>query len=257
MAQLQQQIPVAVVTIHDACPAFSTNLIIFNATNELEKLDIKYNIALVPFFNEKQDLPRFHEFVDKIKSCKAEIVLHGLYHENKSGKIDDFHTRSRAVTEGEIRAGLEIFQEIGINPNVFVPSCWKLNLNSIEVLEKLRFKLSELQEKYVLLSPRRSKISVTKVLNWDSYGIPAKNTINIARNRRHFKMLIQNKVNLIRIALHPRDPTHALNDQKEMITQLKDQGYKMLKYADLIPKLQMIPTQRDDALLSNVESIIE
>ena len=69
--------------------------------------------------------------------------------------------------------------------------------------------------------------------------------------------MIQNKVNLIRIALHPRDPTHALNDQKEMITQLKDQGYKMLKYADLIPKLQMIPTQRDDALLSNVESIIE
>jgi len=256
MAQLQQQIPVAVVTIHDACPTFSTNL--FNATNELEKLDIKYNIALVPFFNEKQDLPRFPEFVDKIKSCKAEIVLHGLYHENKSGKIDDFHTRSRAVTEEEIRAGLEIFQEIGINPNVFVPPCWKLNLNSIEVLEKLRFKLSELQEKYVLLSPRRSKkISVTKVLNWDSYGIPAKNTINIARNRRHFKLLIQNKVNLIRIALHPRDPIHALNDQKEMITQLKDQGYKMLKYADLIPKLQMIPTQRDDALLSNVESIIE
>jgi hypothetical protein len=42
-----------------------------------------------------------------------------------------------------------------------------------------------------------------------------------------------------------------------MITQLKAQGYKMLKYADLIPKLQMIPTQRDDALLSNVESIIE
>jgi hypothetical protein len=61
---------------------------------------------------------------------------------------------------------------------------------------------------------------------------------------------------LIRIALHPRDPIHALGDQKEMITQLKAQGYKMLKYADLIPKLQMIPTQRDDAL-SNVESIIE
>src|SRR4051812_44364866 len=75
----------------------------------------------------------------------------------KSGKIDDFHTRSRAVTEEEIRAGLEIFQEIGINPNVFVAPCWKLNLNTIEVLEKLRFKLSELQEKYVLLSPRRSK----------------------------------------------------------------------------------------------------
>lgn len=43
-----QQLPLAVVTIHDACPSFSKN--IFKITNELEKLDIKYNIALVPFF---------------------------------------------------------------------------------------------------------------------------------------------------------------------------------------------------------------
>ena len=37
---------------------------IFKSADELERLNIKYNIALVTFFNEKQDLPRFPEFVD-------------------------------------------------------------------------------------------------------------------------------------------------------------------------------------------------
>ena len=87
---------VAVVTIHDACPAFSTK--IFKFTDELERLDIKYNIALVPFFNEKEDLPRFPEFVDKIKSYKEfEIVLHGLYHEDRNGQFDDFLYKTEAV----------------------------------------------------------------------------------------------------------------------------------------------------------------
>jgi predicted deacetylase len=98
--------------------------------------DIKYNIALIPFFNEKQDLPSFPEFVDKIKSCKrCEIALHGLYHENRNGQFDDFHTVTKAAAEEEIRAGLEIFQEIEIKPNVFIPPAWKLNDSSVKVLE--------------------------------------------------------------------------------------------------------------------------
>ena len=84
-----ETIPLAVVTIHDACPFFSKK--IFKFADELERLGIKYNIALVPFFYEKQDLPRFPEFVDKIKSYKeCEIALHGLYHERKNGGFDAF-----------------------------------------------------------------------------------------------------------------------------------------------------------------------
>ncbi|MGC1929763.1 MAG: DUF2334 domain-containing protein [Candidatus Nitrosopolaris sp.] len=237
MSQSQQQTPLAVITIHDACPAFSTK--IFKFTNELENLGVRYNTALVPFFKEKQDLPRFLGFVDKIKSCKGEIVLHGLYHENRRGFCDDFHTRSKAAAEEEIRAGIEILQEIGIRSNVFIPPCWKLNLNSIEVLGKLGFRLAEIMEKYVLLHSRTfKKIPVSKVLNWDSYGDPEKNIVNITRNRIRFKFLTkEDKRRLIRIALHPRDPYHALEDQKEMILQLKEQGYQMLRYRDLIPRL--------------------
>jgi predicted deacetylase len=170
--QQQQQTPLAIVTIHDACPFFSTR--IFKFTDELKELKIKYNIALVPFFNEKQELPRFPEFVDKIKSYKGcGIALHGLYHERKDGRFDDFHTITKAAAEEEIRAGLEIFHEIGIKPSVFVPPAWKLNNSSIDVLQKLGFDLAEMQEKFVLLSYNASKkIKVSKVLNWDSTGYP-------------------------------------------------------------------------------------
>ena len=231
----------AVVTIHDACPAFSTK--IFKFTNELERLDIKYNIALIPFFNEKQDLPSFPEFVDKIKSCRrCEIVLHGLYHENRNGHFDDFHNVTKAAAEEEIRAGLEIFQEIGIRTNVFIPPAWKLNDSSIKVLEKLGFSLAEMQEEFLLLSHKPfKKIKVPKVLNWDSTGHPEKNIPNIVRDRRRFKLLDQQKTEMIRIALHPRDPHQALEEQKEMIRELKEQGYTILSYQDLIVKLKDAP----------------
>jgi predicted deacetylase len=125
-----------VVTIHDACPTFSTK--IQESADEVERLRIKFNIALIPFFNEKQDLPRFPEFVDKIKSYKkCQVVLHGLYHEKKNDQFDNFHKRTKADAQEQIRAGLEIFQEIGINTNVFIPPAWKLNNSSIKVLEKL------------------------------------------------------------------------------------------------------------------------
>jgi predicted deacetylase len=234
----QLDVPLAVVTIHDACPAFSSK--IFNFTEQLEALDIKYNIALIPFFNEKQDLPSFPAFVDKIKSCKrCEIALHGLYHEDKNGQFDDFHKTTKAAAEEEIRAGLEIFQEIKIRPNVFVPPAWKLNDSSIEVLEKLGFSLAETQEEYILLSDKAfRKIKVPKVLNWDSTGYPERNIVNVSKDERRFKLLMEEEPQIIRIALHPRDPHQALKEQKEMISKLKDQRYKMVTYRELIPRLQ-------------------
>jgi predicted deacetylase len=234
----QKQTPLAVVTVHDACPFFSRK--IFKFADELERLGIVYNIALVPFFNEKQDLPSFPEFVDKIKSYKGcEIALHGLYHEKKNGRFDDFHTTTKPIAEEEIRAGLEIFQEIGIKPSVFIPPAWKLNNSSIEVLEKLGFRLAETQEKFVLLSCKATrKIKVPKVLNWDSTGYPEKNIVNIAKDEERFNDLIEQNTHILRIALHPRDPHSALEEQKRMIRRLKDLGYMMSTYGDLMHKLR-------------------
>ena len=228
----------AIVTIHDACPAFSTR--IFKLADELEGLGIKFNIALIPFFNEKEDLPRFPEFVEKIKLYKScQIALHGLYHERKNGEFDNFHSVTKSTAEEEIRAGLEIFQEIKIKTNVFIPPAWKLNDEIIEVLAKLGFDFSEMQERLILLSNKSfKKIKVPKVFNWDSTGYPEKNIINIRIDENRFQDLIKQTPPIIRVALHPRDPTEALNEQKDMIYRLKEEGYIIPRYSGIIPKLK-------------------
>ncbi len=140
--------------------------------------------------------------MEHIKNREGETALHGLYHEKANGQLDDFHTRSRAITEVEIRAGLQIF---------------------------------EIQEKFIFITQKKfKKIHVPKVLSWDSYGDQEKNIINVARNKRHFRNLMHNNVDLIRIALHPKDPRQSLNDQKEMFVELQDRGYDTLKYSQII-----------------------
>ena len=203
----------AIVTIHDACPRFSTKT--FQFADELEKLKIKYNIALVPFYKEKQDLPQYPEFANKIKRYNAEIALHGLYHNNRHGILDDFHTRTKAVAEEEIRAGLEILQEVRIKAKTFVPPAWYLNNASIEVLQKLKFKMAETQKLLVLFYHNTyRKLFTPKTLNWDSYGQPKQNRKNLNINWHHFNTLLESKIKLVRIALHPKDPAKALTDQK-------------------------------------------
>ena len=220
MEQQQQQPRLAVITLHDACPVFSK--MIFELADELDRLEVKFNIALIPFFNEKQDLHRFPEFVDKIKSYKnCQIILHGLYHELKNGEFENFHETREADAEVHIRAAIEIFHEIGIQTDVFIPPAWKLNNSSIKVLEKLGFKLAEEQEEYLLLLSQQQKqfkkIMLPKVLNWDSTGYPEKNIVNIGRDERAFKLQIEKRPQIIRIALHPRDPAESIKDQKQMI----------------------------------------
>ena len=108
--------------------------------------------------------------MENIKSYKqCEIALHGLYHDRKNGEFDNFHSVTKAVAEEEIRAGLEIFQEVKIKTNVFIPPAWKLNDESIFVLKKVGFEFSEMQERLLLISNYSfKKIKVPKVFNWDS-----------------------------------------------------------------------------------------
>jgi predicted deacetylase len=235
--QLKEKL--VIVTIHDACPFFSDK--IFNLADELEKLDVKFNIALIPFFNEKEDLTSFPDFVEKIKSYKdCQIALHGLYHERKNGEFDNFHSVTEATAEEEIRCGLQIFQEIKIKTNMFIPPAWKLNDASLEILEKLEFKFSETQERLILISKESfKKIKVPKVFNWDSTGFPEKNTINIRIDENRFQNLIEQEPSIVRVALHPRDPNGALNEQKDMINRLIEEGYLSPLYSEVIQKLQI------------------
>jgi hypothetical protein len=124
-----------------------------------------------------------------------------------------------------------------------------LNNSSIKVLEKLGFKLAEEQEEYILLLSQQEfkKIKLPKVLNWDSTGYPEKNIVNMSRDERVFKSQIEERLQIIRIALHPRDPAEAIKDQKQMISILKESGYEIPTYTELMPKLEeLAPSTRLD-----------
>jgi predicted deacetylase len=124
-----------------------------------------------------------------------------------------------------------------------VPPQWKLSSGSIEILQKLGFSLAEMQEEFFLLSHKPfKKIKVPKVLSWDLTGHPDQNIVRIGTEQRCFELLDDAQGRkMIRIAPHPRDPHSALKDQLEMIRELKDQGYTITLYRDLIQKLQDFP----------------
>ena len=73
------------------------------------------------------------------------------------------------------------------------------------------------------------------VLNWDQYGSPQKNKQYLTKNKQLYRLkVIQGNSQLIRIAIHPRDPEEALHDQIEMIQGLKDMNYSFLGYGEMI-----------------------
>ncbi len=107
--QLKEKL--VIVTIHDACPTFSYK--IFKLADELEKLNIKFNIALVPFFNEKEDLTSFPDFVRKIKSYRdCEIALHGLYHERRNGSLTIFIPFQKQLQKRRCVVDLKFFKKL-------------------------------------------------------------------------------------------------------------------------------------------------
>ena len=60
----------------------------------------------------------------------------------------------------------------------------------------------------------------------------------MGRDERALKLEIEKRAQIIRIALHPRDPEEAIKDQKQTISILKDSAYEIPTHAELIPKLE-------------------
>src|SRR5215217_2481132 len=102
---------VAIVTIHDVAPEYSEK--IFRVADELEKLGIHYNLAIVPYLKKRKDnlLSRNPEFVKKVLGYKQEVALHGNYHETDDGKIEDFHTFSIEEAKKHLQSAINVLKE--------------------------------------------------------------------------------------------------------------------------------------------------
>lgn len=190
----------AIITIHDAPPVFEEK--IYEFADELVKLNIKFNIAIIPFYKEEQKITNYPEFVEKIKRYRTlEIALHGLYHNDKKENLDDFHAESKQQSEVEIKSGLQILTDAGFGRvKTFVPPSWYLNVESLQILEDLEFKLAETTDTFLFFEPKQDRdsysIKMTKtdpVLNWDVKGEPDQNIESLKPNRRMFDNLLAKK----------------------------------------------------------------
>ncbi len=225
----------AIVTMHDVAPEYSEK--IFRVADELEKLGIHYNLAIIPYLKKKNNLiSRNPEFVKKVLEYEQEVALHGNYHETDDGKIEDFHTFSIEEAKKHLQNAINVLKEAGIsNTTVFVPPTWAINKPTIDDLIQLGFKLVEGKEEILIIDSKKTRKLHAGVLNWDQSGSPEKNKEYLTKNKQLYSLeVMQKNSRLVRIAIHPRDPEEALQDQIEMIQGLKDKNYSFINYGEMI-----------------------
>ena len=226
----------AIVTMHDVAPEYSGK--IFRVADELEKLGIHYNLAIIPYLKKKKDnlISRNPEFVKKVLEYEQEVALHGNYHETDDGKIEDFHTFSIEEAKKHLQNAINVLKEAGIsNTTVFVPPTWAINKPTIDDLIQLGFKLVEGKEEILIIDSKKTRKLHAGVLNWDQSGSPEKNKEYLTKNKQLYSLeVMQKNSRLVRIAIHPRDPEEALQDQIEMIQGLKDKNYSFINYGEMI-----------------------
>ncbi len=86
----------SILTLHDVNPSCSEKL--QSITDQLNRLNIKYNLSIVPNYCKKYNLKENADFCNQIstllQSDYVELTLHGLYHQI-DGRIEDYDSESK------------------------------------------------------------------------------------------------------------------------------------------------------------------
>ena len=230
-----------IVTIHDVNPSCAERL--QKITDELDKLDIKYNLSIVPNYQYKYNLKDDSDFCNQLytllQSDNIEITLHGYYHELDK-KIEDFDSESKEEEKLDIKKGLDILSTVELpKPSTFIPPSWFLSRQAIEALKDFDFEIAESNSALEFIK-KGKKYIISPVMNWDKQGDKEKNKESLSLNKNEFYNHLFNidgeSYGLFRMAIHPpHDPDEALLDQIEMIKYLVEKGgYSLINYSDLL-----------------------
>lgn len=232
----------SLITIHDVNPSCAEKL--QKTTDELKKLNIKYNLSIVPNYDKKYNLKDNPDFCDQISTLLqsdnvVELTLHGLYHQI-DGKIEDFDAQSKEEEIKDIKQALDILSSVKLpRPSTFIPPAWYLSRQAIEALKVFEFDIAEARSDLEFIKKGRKYI-VSSVMNWDKQGDKEKNKQTLEQNKKEFYTHLFNiggqTYGLFRMAIHPpHDPDEALSDQIKMIEYLKEkESYKFINYSDLL-----------------------
>lgn len=230
-----------IVTIHDVNPSCSEKL--QKTTDQLSKMNIKYNLSIVPNYQKRYNLKENIDFCKQIsmliQSDSVELTLHGLYHQI-DGKIEDYDSESKEEEKKDIQTGLDILFDVKLpRPKTFIPPAWYLSRQAIEALHDLNFDMAEARSGLEFIK-KRKKYLTSPVMNWDQQGDKEKNKKSVGQNRKEFYGHLFNidgeSYGLFRMAIHPPfDPDEALTDQLKMIKYLiEKESYTFINYSDLL-----------------------
>lgn len=230
-----------ILTLHDVNPSCSEEL--QKITDQLNELNIKYNISIVPDYRKKYNLKESPDFCNQIAtvlhSDRVELTLHGLYHQI-DGKIEDYDSESKEEEKNDIQKSLDILSSVKLpRPRTFIPPAWFLSRQAIEVLYDLDFDIAEARSALEFIKERK-KYLASQVMNWDRQGDKEKNKQALKENKEEFYRHLFNidgeSYGLFRMAIHPAyDPDEALGDQLEMIKYLiENESYTFINYSDLV-----------------------
>lgn len=230
---------ICIITIHDVTIFEDYLHKTVETVTQLENLDVQYNLAIVPNYLKKFRITsdNFTSIIRKyLQKDKPNISLHGLYHEYRNC-IEDFHTLTTKETKNEIAKGLSIFKKASLPiPRVFIPPAWYVSLSTLEALQQMNFEIVESMNRIYLVK-KEIAIVTQQVMNWDVSGDAKENKKMIKENQLVFDKIMRGfKPNILRLALHPpHDPPEALDQQLEIIRDLKEEaGYTFKTYHDLI-----------------------
>lgn len=227
----------AVITIHDITPRYSDR--IARAANTLLELGVPFNLAIIPRFMGKKEfeLQNNIDWLKSINGYEQPMALHGLYHEDENGNIENYHNFDYHKALRDMREGLNIFARVGLKTDIFIPPAWKVNVDTIKAALNLELPIAETDEELLLLMNKTRLRG--GVLNWDQ-GSPERNKQFLKLNKQYFKEKISSNSHMIRLAIHPKDPVDALDDQREMVQILQEKGYEFIRYNELITRFGQI-----------------
>jgi predicted deacetylase len=144
--------------------------------------------------------------------------------------LEEFRDLSFEDALNEIKKGMKILQDVGIPTDIFVPPTWTINKETIDALSKLQFNIVETEEEILILD-KNTRLA-TNILNWDA-GSELLDQLYRQINKRIFRNKVMGNTEMIRIALHPKDPSEALPEQCEMVESLIDLNYNFVKYSQI------------------------
>ena len=231
----------SILTLHDVNPSCSEKL--QSITDQLNRLNIKYNLSIVPNYRRKYDLKENADFCNQIstllQSDHVELTLHGLYHQI-DGKLEDYDSESKEEEKNDIQKGLDILSAVKLpRPRTFIPPAWFLSRQAIEALRDLNFDIAEARSGLEFIK-KRKKYLTSPVMNWDRQGDKEKNKQALEENKEEFYGHLFNidgeSYGLFRMAIHPPyDPDEALIDQLKMVKYLiENESYTFINYSQLL-----------------------